>query len=130
MGTVNKQDLYPPMPSLTRYKETPFPVMKKKIVESTVLDKEVNKKLHELTTAKLCIRLNTLQVGPLLIFIMPVNVVTPKCELLDIYSSTGGQINLIIILFNGYHFRKITVFMENIVHRVCEIVKLPDSNSQ
>lgn len=58
---VDKQNLYPPMPSLTRYKETPFPVMKKKLVESTVLDKEVNKKLHELTTAKLCVRLNTLQ---------------------------------------------------------------------
>ncbi|KAI5655545.1 hypothetical protein M9H77_32732 [Catharanthus roseus] len=58
---VDKQNLYPPMPPLTRYKEATFPVIKKKLAECAVLDNEVNKKLHELTTAKLCIRLNTLQ---------------------------------------------------------------------
>ncbi|KAL3499395.1 hypothetical protein ACH5RR_038488 [Cinchona calisaya] len=58
---VGKQNLYPPMPPLTHYRETTFPIVKKKLVESTVLEDEVNNRLNELTTSKLCIRLNTLQ---------------------------------------------------------------------
>lgn len=58
---VGKQNLYPPMPPLTYYKEMTFPIVKKKLVECTVLEDEVNNKLNELTTSKLCVRLNTLQ---------------------------------------------------------------------
>ncbi|XP_071917499.1 protein unc-13 homolog isoform X3 [Coffea arabica] len=58
---VGKQNLYPPIPPLTYYKETTFPIVKKKLVESTVLEDEVTNKLNELTTSKLCVRLNTLQ---------------------------------------------------------------------
>ncbi|CAI9093969.1 OLC1v1029593C1 [Oldenlandia corymbosa var. corymbosa] len=58
---VDKNNLYPPVPPLTHYKETTFPIAKKKVVESAVLDEEVNSKLNDLTTSKLCVRLNTLQ---------------------------------------------------------------------
>ncbi|KAK4365334.1 hypothetical protein RND71_016692 [Anisodus tanguticus] len=58
---VDKHNLYPPAPPLTRYKETAFPSAKKKLVESVVLDNAVNKKLDALTTSKLCVRMNTLQ---------------------------------------------------------------------
>ncbi|KAJ8555736.1 hypothetical protein K7X08_013232 [Anisodus acutangulus] len=58
---VDKHNLYPPAPPLTRYKETAFPTAKKKLVESVVLDNAVNKKLDALTTSKLCVRMNTLQ---------------------------------------------------------------------
>nr|XP_027080493.1 protein unc-13 homolog isoform X1 [Coffea arabica] len=58
---VGKQNLYPSIPPLTYYKETTFPIVKKKLVESTVLEDEVTNKLNELTTSKLCVRLNTLQ---------------------------------------------------------------------
>lgn len=58
---VDRKYLYPPVPPLTRYKEATFPVIKKKLMESTLLDNEVNVKLKELTTTKLCIKLNTLQ---------------------------------------------------------------------
>ncbi|KAJ8535537.1 hypothetical protein K7X08_023257 [Anisodus acutangulus] len=59
---VDKHNLYPPAPPLTRYKETAFSSAKKKLVESVVLDNAVNKKLDALTTSKLCVRMNTLQV--------------------------------------------------------------------
>ncbi|CAK9173062.1 unnamed protein product [Ilex paraguariensis] len=58
---VEKHHLYPYAPPLTRYKETTFPIIKKKMVECVPLEEEVNNKLNELTISKLCIRLNTLQ---------------------------------------------------------------------
>lgn len=58
---VEKNHLYPAPPPLTRYKETMFPIVKKKVVESLLLDEEVDEKLKGLTGVKLCVRLNTLQ---------------------------------------------------------------------
>ncbi|XP_024993695.1 protein unc-13 homolog isoform X2 [Cynara cardunculus var. scolymus] len=58
---VEKHHLYPAAPPLTRYKETMFPIVKKKVVESVLLDEEVDEKLRGLTVNKLCVRLNTLQ---------------------------------------------------------------------
>nr|XP_043606752.1 protein unc-13 homolog [Erigeron canadensis] len=58
---VDKNNLYPAPPPLTRYKETIFPIVKKKVVESLLLDEEVDDKLKGLTGVKLCVRLNTLQ---------------------------------------------------------------------
>ncbi|KAK4389327.1 protein unc-13 [Sesamum angolense] len=56
---IEKQSLYPPTPPLTRYKEATFPIVKKKAVESFIIDNEIYKQLDELTASKLCIRLNT-----------------------------------------------------------------------
>lgn len=64
MNTVEKTHLHPPAPPLTRFKEAMFPISKKKVVESIFLDEEVDEKLKGLTTVKLCVRLNTLQVSP------------------------------------------------------------------
>ncbi|GJV03152.1 protein unc-13 homolog isoform X3 [Tanacetum coccineum] len=58
---VEKNHLYPAAPPLTRYKEAMFPIAKKKVVESLLLDEEVDEKLKGLTAVKLCVRLNTLQ---------------------------------------------------------------------
>ncbi|RAL44398.1 hypothetical protein DM860_011675 [Cuscuta australis] len=58
---VDKRDLYPPVPPLTRFKGTTFPVIKRKLAEAVVLDDEVHNKLNQLTISKLCVRLNTLQ---------------------------------------------------------------------
>lgn len=58
---VEEKHLYPSAPPLTRYEETILPMLKKKLLEFTVLDKSVSEKLNELTIPKLCIRLNTLQ---------------------------------------------------------------------
>ncbi|KAL8207792.1 hypothetical protein R6Q57_007204, partial [Mikania cordata] len=58
---VDKNRLFPAAPPLTRYKETMFPIVKKKMIESVLLDEEVDEKLKGLTTAKLCVRLNTLE---------------------------------------------------------------------
>ncbi|CAH9084302.1 unnamed protein product [Cuscuta epithymum] len=58
---VDMQDLYPPVPSLTRYNETTFPILKRKLAEAVVLDDGVYNKLNQLTISKLCVRLNTLQ---------------------------------------------------------------------
>lgn len=58
---VEKDHLYPAAPPLTRYKETVFPIIKKKVVEFVLLEEDVNDKLNELTVPKLCVRLNTLQ---------------------------------------------------------------------
>ncbi|KAH9777759.1 DNA topoisomerase 4 subunit B [Citrus sinensis] len=58
---VEQKHLYPSAPPLTRYEETVLPMLKKKLLEFTVLDKSVSEKLNELTIPKLCIRLNTLQ---------------------------------------------------------------------
>ncbi|KAL3647194.1 hypothetical protein CASFOL_008162 [Castilleja foliolosa] len=56
---VQKHNLYPSAPPLTRYKEATFPIVKKKVVESLVIDDEIYKNLDELTVSKLCVRLNT-----------------------------------------------------------------------
>ncbi|KAI3468779.1 hypothetical protein Pfo_025442 [Paulownia fortunei] len=56
---VEKHNLYPSTPPLTRYKEATFPIVKKKVVESLIIDDEIYKNLDELTASKLCIRLNT-----------------------------------------------------------------------
>ncbi|KAL5748684.1 hypothetical protein ACOSP7_025728 [Xanthoceras sorbifolium] len=58
---VEKSHLYPSTPPLTRYEETVIPIVKKKLLEFSLLDDRVSMKLNELTTPKLCIRLNTLQ---------------------------------------------------------------------
>ncbi|KAI3693593.1 hypothetical protein L1987_76540 [Smallanthus sonchifolius] len=58
---VDKKHLYPAAPPLTRYKETIFPIVKKKVLDSVILDEEVDKKLTVLTAVKLCVRLNTLE---------------------------------------------------------------------
>ncbi|KAF5729965.1 hypothetical protein HS088_TW20G00334 [Tripterygium wilfordii] len=58
---VEKNNLYPPIPPLTRYEETVLPIIKKKLLESMLLEDGVKLKLNELTIPKLCIRLNTLQ---------------------------------------------------------------------
>ncbi|GKC63793.1 protein unc-13 homolog isoform X5, partial [Tanacetum coccineum] len=58
---VEKNHLYPAAPPLTRHKEAMFPIAKKKVVESLLLDEEVDEKLKGLTAVKLCVRLNTLQ---------------------------------------------------------------------
>ncbi|XP_021889997.1 uncharacterized protein LOC110808722 [Carica papaya] len=60
-ASVEKNYLYPAAPPLTRFTETVMPVMKKKLLESTVLDDNIVNKLNELTISKLCVRLNTLQ---------------------------------------------------------------------
>ncbi|KAG6428684.1 hypothetical protein SASPL_112937 [Salvia splendens] len=57
--TVEKQKLYPSTPPLTRYKEATFPIIKRKVAESSIIDHEIYKELDELTSSKLCIRLNT-----------------------------------------------------------------------
>ncbi|PON58344.1 hypothetical protein PanWU01x14_167360 [Parasponia andersonii] len=58
---VEKNHLYPSAPPLTRYKETSMPIMKKKLIESILLDGNVINKLSRLTVSKLCVRLNTLK---------------------------------------------------------------------
>ncbi|KAK9076709.1 hypothetical protein SSX86_005043 [Deinandra increscens subsp. villosa] len=58
---VDKNHLYPAAPPLTRYKETMFPIVKKKVLESVLLEEEVDEKLKGLTAVKLCVRLNTLE---------------------------------------------------------------------
>lgn len=63
LSAVDKRNLYPSTPPLTRYKETTFPIVKKKLGEHLILDNEINKKLNELTTPTLCIRLNTFRVS-------------------------------------------------------------------
>lgn len=67
---MDKQKLYPSTPPLTRYKETTFPIVKKKVVvESFIMDDDIYKHLDELTASKLCIRLNTYKVsGSLTLF--------------------------------------------------------------
>ncbi|KAF8027381.1 hypothetical protein BT93_E0321 [Corymbia citriodora subsp. variegata] len=58
---VEKKDLLPSAPPLTRYTETVIPIIKRKTVENTLTDNGVNDKLTASTISKLCIRLNTLQ---------------------------------------------------------------------
>ncbi|GFQ01344.1 hypothetical protein PHJA_002278300 [Phtheirospermum japonicum] len=60
--SVPKHNLYPSAPPLTRYKEATFPIVKKKVVESLVIDVEIYKNLDELTASKLCVRLNTYRI--------------------------------------------------------------------
>ncbi|KAD6452966.1 hypothetical protein E3N88_07671 [Mikania micrantha] len=57
----DKNHLYPAAPPLTPYKETMFPIVKKKVLEGVLLDDEVDEKLKGLTTVKLCVRLNSLE---------------------------------------------------------------------
>lgn len=68
-GTVEKKKLYPSTPPLTRYKEATFPIVKRKVVESSVTDHEIYNQLDELTSPKLCIRLNTYRVSASVIII-------------------------------------------------------------
>lgn len=68
-GTVEKKKLYPSTPPLTRYKEATFPIVKRKVVESSVTDHEIYNQLDELTSPKLCIRLNTYRVSASLFLI-------------------------------------------------------------
>ncbi|KAD6454901.1 hypothetical protein E3N88_09607 [Mikania micrantha] len=42
-------------------KETMFPIVKKKVLGGVLLDQEVDEKLQELTTVKLCVKLNALE---------------------------------------------------------------------
>ncbi|XP_051137356.1 protein unc-13 homolog isoform X2 [Andrographis paniculata] len=56
---VDQQNLYPSTPPLTRYKDATFPMVKKKVVESSVINDVIYNQLDDLTTSKLCIRLNT-----------------------------------------------------------------------
>ncbi|XAR70329.1 hypothetical protein NMG60_11027149 [Bertholletia excelsa] len=58
---VEKRHLYPSVPSLTRYEEAVFPVMKRKLVDCVILEREVIDKMKALSTTTLCIRLNTLR---------------------------------------------------------------------
>ncbi|XP_048131969.1 protein unc-13 homolog isoform X2 [Rhodamnia argentea] len=60
-GLVEKKDLLPSAPPLTRYTETVIPIIKRKVVENTPTDNGMNDKLTASTISKLCIRLNTLQ---------------------------------------------------------------------
>ncbi|PKA46536.1 hypothetical protein AXF42_Ash012669 [Apostasia shenzhenica] len=57
---VDKSLLYPSPPALTRYKESAYPFMKKKLVESATLDEKVINQMDNLTESKLCVKLNTL----------------------------------------------------------------------
>ncbi|KAF3788518.1 hypothetical protein EJ110_NYTH20047 [Nymphaea thermarum] len=58
---VDKNNLYPAMPALTRYEEgTVNPFIKKKFVECKILDENVLMQLNDLTVFKLCIQANTL----------------------------------------------------------------------
>lgn len=60
---VEKNNLYPLPPPLTRYEETAIPIMKKKLLQRKLLADDVRNKLKELTISKLCVRLNTLEVS-------------------------------------------------------------------
>ncbi|CAN6484914.1 unnamed protein product [Victoria cruziana] len=58
---VDKNNLYPAMPGLTRYEEgTMNPFVKKKFVECKILDENVLMRLNDLTVFKLCVQANTL----------------------------------------------------------------------
>ncbi|PIA35780.1 hypothetical protein AQUCO_03500267v1 [Aquilegia coerulea] len=58
---VDKNHLFPAAPALTRYKETVIPTIKKKSINTTILDDHILNKLKSLTVSKLCVRVNTLQ---------------------------------------------------------------------
>lgn len=60
-GLVEKKELYPLAPPLTRYAETVIPVIRKKVYEYTAIEDNVLTKLNELTVPRLCIRLNTIK---------------------------------------------------------------------
>ncbi|XP_077248543.1 DNA topoisomerase 4 subunit B (DUF810) isoform X2 [Tasmannia lanceolata] len=57
---VDKNHLFPAAPALTRYKEIMNPFMKKKLTECKFLEEKLQNQLNELSTSKLCVRLNTL----------------------------------------------------------------------
>ncbi|XP_058104836.1 protein unc-13 homolog isoform X2 [Magnolia sinica] len=57
---VDKNYLFPAAPALTRYKEAMTPFIKKKSIEYVFLEERVQNQLNELTTSKLCVKLNTL----------------------------------------------------------------------
>eukprot|EP00268_Persea_americana_P036089 TRINITY_DN35584_c0_g1_i5.p1 TRINITY_DN35584_c0_g1~~TRINITY_DN35584_c0_g1_i5.p1 ORF type:complete len:1048 (+),score=208.43 TRINITY_DN35584_c0_g1_i5:473-3616(+) len=57
---ADKNHLYPSAPALTRYKESGNLFIKKKPIDCTFLEDKVLNQLNELTTSKLCVRLNTL----------------------------------------------------------------------
>ncbi|XP_074565465.1 protein unc-13 homolog [Curcuma longa] len=59
---VNKEDLIPPEPILTRYKKESGikAFVKKEVAEIRVVEDKKSSQISSLTTAKLCVRLNTL----------------------------------------------------------------------
>jgi hypothetical protein len=58
---VSRATLLPTAPVLTRYAESINPFAKRKLIEPTVPEEKVANKLNNLTVAKLCVKLNTLQ---------------------------------------------------------------------
>ncbi|KAM0934376.1 putative protein unc-13, mammalian uncoordinated 13, domain 2 [Dioscorea sansibarensis] len=57
---VDKKNLYPAPPALTRYEELINPFLKKKSVECNLVEEKVSSQLSCLTASKLCVKLNTL----------------------------------------------------------------------
>lgn len=68
---VNKEDLIPPEPVLTRYrKEIGIKAfVKKEVTEIRLIDEKKSYQINSLTTIKLCVRLNTLHVSTFLILV-------------------------------------------------------------
>lgn len=62
---VNKEDLIPPEPILTRYKKESGikAFVKKEVAEIRVTEDKKSSQISSLTTVKLCVRLNTLHVS-------------------------------------------------------------------
>ena len=62
---VNKEDLVPPVPVLTRYKKeigiTAF--VKKEVTNVRLIDERKSSEINAPSTIKLCVRLNTLYVS-------------------------------------------------------------------
>ncbi|KAF5182736.1 unc-13-like protein [Thalictrum thalictroides] len=131
---VEKNHLFPAAPALTRYKEAVIPSIKKKSINTKILDENILNKLKRLTVSKLCVRLNTLQyiesklstledgikeswalVRPCLNerwakeqFLRPLGDCLPKCR-----KSVDG----LFITFN-----KIRQYMVDAVNKVCELI--------
>ena len=65
LPAVNKEDLVPPVPVLTRYKKeigiTAF--VKKEVTNVRLTDERKSSEINALSTIKLCVRLNTLYVS-------------------------------------------------------------------
>lgn len=62
---VNKDDLIPPVPVLTRYKKEMGikAFVKKDVAEIRIMDDKKSSEINALTSTKLCVRLNTLYVS-------------------------------------------------------------------
>lgn len=65
LPAVNKEDLVPPVPVLTRYKKeigiTAF--VKKEVTNVRLTDERKSSEINALSTIKLCVHLNTLYVS-------------------------------------------------------------------